>query len=124
MNYIIRTTEHKGIVKGYIDRLPDRALGYKILIEPIRQTRSMNQNNYYWGVIIKILGEELGYRDEEMHDALRMKFLQEHGKIETIKSTTGLNTKEFEEYLAKIREWASEELSIFLPLPNEVIDNV
>lgn len=83
--------------------------------------RSDNQNRYLWGVVYKILGEELGYLPEEIHDAMKLKFLIVHGnKIATLKSTTELSTKEFEEYVFNIRQWASMELQINIPEPNEI----
>lgn len=36
-----------------------------------------------------------------------------------VQSTTGLNTKEFEDYLAKVRRFAATDLNIFVPLPGE-----
>ena len=120
MIFVIKQKSDKEKVIAYLNRLPVREPGYKIDIQTIRHTRSLNQNKYYWGVIIKMLGDEFGYIAEEMHDALRMRFLQVHtNKLPTIKSTTELSTKEMEEYLSKIRQWASEE-GIFLPLPNEI----
>lgn len=84
--------------------------------------RSMNQNSYYWGVVISILGDFCGYDPEEMHEALKFKFLRK-GKegLETVTSTTDLNTKEFEEYLEKIRRWGSMELNCYIPQPNEAL---
>ena len=122
MLFVLKTEIDRNKIISYLKRLPTKdLLGYKINIQSIRHTRSLNQNKYYWGVIIKMLGDEFGYIAEEMHDALRMRFLQVHtNKLPTIKSTTELSTKEMEEYLSKIRQWASEQ-GIFLPLPNEVI---
>ncbi len=126
MNYIIRTTEHKGIVKGYIDRLPDRALGYKILIEPIRQTRSMNQNNYMW-YIFEMIAEHTGEDKNRIHDYYIQKFLTIEREIfgqkySFIRGTSGLNTKEFEDFMTKVRQDAQDELKICCPLPNELIE--
>lgn len=124
MIFIIKKPIDKEKVIAYLQRLPERELGYKLFIKTIRHSRSISQNNYYWGVVIKIVGDELGYLPEEIHDALRIKFLTIHtDKLPTVKSTVKLSTKEFEEYLEKIRRWASEELSICLPLPNEVIND-
>lgn len=91
-----------------------------ITIKQHKSQRSNNQNNYYFGVVCKILGDYFGYTEEEMHDALKMKFLR-HGPcdMETVKSTTKLNTAEFEDYLEKIRRWAVTEYSVSIPLPNE-----
>lgn len=89
-----------------------------------KQPRSMNQNKYYWGVVIEGLAQHLGYESEELHDALRQKFLRvqslDHRLPPHAKSTTDLNTKEFEEYVDKIRRFADVELNYFIPLPNEV----
>lgn len=97
-----------------------------VTVEKHRNKRSLQQNSYYFGVVIKILSDELGYSRDEMHDVLKGKFLGELKKVgKTVihysRSTTSLNTQEFEDYLQQIREWASAELNVFIPLPNEVI---
>lgn len=83
--------------------------------------RSNQQNKYYFKVVVGILSEMTGYSKEEMHDALREKFLSEmsdsHG-LTRIRSTTDLSTVEFESYLSNIRQWASVELDCFIPDPN------
>ena len=91
-----------------------------LTIEQYKKTRSDNQNRYYWGVIIELLRNELGYTADEMHDALRLKFLRVRGKVDTIKSTAKLSTVEAEEYYSQIRIWASSELNVQIPEPNEV----
>jgi len=93
-----------------------------ITIDRIFNQRSQNQNRYYWGVVIKILGDHLGYTRDEMHDALRWQFLRvEHDKgPPTVQSTTDLSTVRFEDYLAEIRFWAWDEFQVMIPLPNEV----
>lgn len=83
--------------------------------------RSSNQNRYYWGVVIKILSDHFGYLDDEMHEAMKLMFLRKtKGPLETLISTTRLNTLEFEEYVEKIRIWAMTEQEIKIPLPGEV----
>jgi len=116
----------KGIVvlddeKGFTEHI--KSLDGKfiqLVVRRYRTNRSNNQNKYYWGVVIKILGDELGYMPDEMHNALRWKFLRKGGKLETVKSTSSLTTIEFEEYLELIRIWALRDLEINIPLPNEV----
>ena len=102
---------------------------------PSGKQRSIPQNNYYWGVIVTTLFEELGheYSLGDIHEMLKHKFLTEYHVIkgkkgEAIelpisKSTTDLDTKQWEEYMSQIRTWASAELSIWLPEPNEEIRN-
>ena len=83
-------------------------------------TRSQAQNKYYWGVVCKIIGDEIGYLPDEIHQLMGKEFLKyEHKGEWFVKSTTKLNTKEMEEYLENVRRFASMELSIFVPLPNE-----
>jgi len=93
----------------------------EVIVRKLKKERSNEQNRYYWGVVIKLLSEHIGYIDEEMHEALKLKFLRDDSrKIPTLRSTTDLTTIEFEEYLEKIRIWAAQELNCYIPLPNEV----
>jgi hypothetical protein len=41
------------------------------------------------------------------------------GMPPTVRSTSDLSTIEFEEYCSKIRMWASKELGVYIPSPNE-----
>jgi len=94
----------------------------QVTIEKRRKNRSNNENNYMWGVVIPILAEHFGYDNEEMHEALKWLFLRKHkdGRPDTCRSTTELSTVEFEEYMSKIRMWASSEWEVNIPEPNEV----
>jgi hypothetical protein len=86
-----------------------------------KMSRSQKQNAYYWGVVLKTIGDDTGYLPEEMHQLMTREFLsyeKEPGEV-FVRSTTSLNTKEFEDYLAKVRRFAATELSIFVALPNE-----
>lgn len=95
----------------------------EITISKWTHKRSHPQNNYYWGVVVKILRDHLGYNEEEMHDALRMKFLkQEEGLIDTVKSTTDLSSAEFEEYLTNVKKWAYEFFNLIIPEPNQSME--
>lgn len=93
----------------------------EVVVRKWKKERSNNQNRYYWGVVIKLLSEYLGYTDEEMHDALKMLFLKDESrKVPTLRSTTELNTVEFEKYLENIRMWAAQMFGFYIPTPNEV----
>lgn len=102
-------------------------VGLRVVVEikAQRQRRSLSQNGYYWGVIIPFLCEATGYTAEEMHDALKWKFLRrvpdgDLGEgLATVGSTAGLSTKEFEIFTAAVREWASRDLECYIPEPNE-----
>jgi hypothetical protein len=92
--------------------------------------RSNQQNRYYWGVLVKILSNELGYTPEEVHEVIKYKFLLTERTFTTKEgdvrqlfvagSTASLSTSDFEALMSRIRSWASAELSIYIPEPNEV----
>lgn len=94
-----------------------------------KQDRSNSQNRYYWGVVIKLLSDHISYDTSDTHEILKHKFLKSWATIknkkgqettfEITKSTTGLTTKEFEEFMTQVRQWASIELGLWIPEPNE-----
>lgn len=96
----------------------------QLLVEKVRTKRTLPQNAYYHGVIVKMIADEVGYANpDEVHQALKMMFLKKFiGKqqIPTVRSTTDLDTLEFEDYLEKVRTWAGETLNMRIPLPNEI----
>lgn len=105
-------------VREYLNSLEAKRVDITIKME--RSQRSTNQNKYYFGVVCKVLGDYFGYEVDEMHEALKMKFLQIGPcDVPTLKSTTKLNTAEFEDYLERIRRWAATEYAVVVPLPNE-----
>ena len=103
-----------GVVKLVLGRWSDK------------EKRSLAQNNYYHGVIVKLVANEMGFLvPDDAHNYLRSLFLKKgvdaNGKrYEIIGSTTALNPQEFEEYTEKCRLWAAQELNLVIPLPNEV----
>jgi len=88
--------------------------------------RSLNQNAYYWKIVVGMVSQETGYSLDEAHEILKGKFLSEEIKlgdevIRYAKSTTMLTTDIFETLMTEIREWASVTLNIMIPQPHEVI---
>ena len=125
MKFVIKDNKDKQSLFSYLKELEN---DYIVSVKKQRNTRSNMQNSYYWKCIIQGLAEELGYFPNEMHDALRAKFLSEYEMISIndnqiainkIGSTTALNTKQFEQYTEQIRVWALTDLGIRLMLPNE-----
>jgi hypothetical protein len=125
MKFVIKDNRDKQSLFSYLKELEN---DYIVSVKKQRNTRSNMQNSYYWKCIVQGLAEELGYFPNEMHDALRAKFLSEYEMISfndnqiainKIGSTTALNTKQFEQYTEQIRVWALTDLGIRLLLPNE-----
>ncbi len=91
----------------------------EIVVRRMRSQRSLQQNAFYWGVIIEILAAHFGYEPQEMHEALKFKFLRIHeNELPTVRSTTKLSTKEFGEYVDRVIRWAAQN-NVYIPLPNE-----
>ena len=86
--------------------------------------RSNSQNAYYWGVVLAIIEDETGHSVDEIHQFFRSKFLPNHKllfglAVNSPKSTSELSTMEFETYLSKIIMFASQELQLIIPNPEE-----
>lgn len=116
--------QHQAAFDDYIQSLPDG--GYQLIIEKVRKDRSSQQNRAYHGIVVKILSDHLGYTPAEMHSVLKSKFLKKwvtiNGKeYEVIGSTRDLNTVDFNLYVAQIQEWASIELQVVIPDPNQEV---
>ena len=93
----------------------------ELILRKRRSQRSIEQNRYYWGVIVEILADHFGYNPEEMHEALKFHFLKSHeDKLVTVKSTAKLSTDEFARYINQIVIWAATEYQIFIPPAGEV----
>jgi len=127
MKFIIKDDNDKKLLITHLKSLGDN---YVVEVKQNKNTRSMNQNKYYWKCIVQELAKELGYTVDEMHDALKIKFSSEWSQIEykdkliplhSVKSTTVMNTAEFEQYCESIRIWAITDLSIRLKAPNDYI---
>lgn len=91
----------------------------ELTVRKQRETRSDNQNRYYWGVIIAILSEHCGYTTDEMHDALKFKFLSDRNAddkgLVKMRSTAKLSTDEFIQYTNQIVMWAAQEMNVYIP---------
>lgn len=94
------------------------------------EKRSLNQNSYYHGVIVRKVMEAMHEEDDEAaHDFLKFNCnyeMRTTGKgAERIEfrwplSTKDLSTMEFEAYAEKCRVFAKATFGIYIPLPNEV----
>lgn len=100
----------------------------ELVIREHKKTRSNRQNAYYWGVVVAMIAEQSGNRSprsvhEDLSEYFGLKEERENifGEVSIITvSTTRYNTKQFEEYLEKLRLFALDFYGINIPLPNEV----
>lgn len=96
-----------------------------VSIKQERATRSSAQNRYWWGVVVPCLAEHCGYTHDEMHEALKYKFLRMEAEampadLPKMRSTATLTTKEFTDLIENVIAWAGADLGVMIPLPNEV----
>lgn len=98
---------------------------YTIEIVKSKRKRSLSQNKFYWGVVVKIISMHTGYTADETHQELAKMFLSyDNSGKKFVRSTTKLTTWEFEQYLDKIRAWAKYEMDCYIPMPNEITEDI
>jgi len=127
MIFTIKTQSDIEKPMSYAKRLLETAkFGIKISVEKKRNPRTSKENRYYWGIIVKMISDATGYFPLEVHEILKQEFLRLEDKIINgkryiiTKSTAKLNTAEAEEYYEKCRMYASINIEICIPLPNEI----
>lgn len=105
----------------------------EVTIQRKRKHRSLEQNQYYWGVIVPVVMQGLtdaGYRvtKESTHEFLKATFNkmelvnEQTGEfLQTIGSTSQMSTVDMMTYFDKITQWAVEFLNVEIPQPGEQI---
>lgn len=101
--------------------------GKKVLVEIAeeKRKRSVNQNSYYWGVVVPLIAEEMGEDDEAyIHALMKFMFLKKtkeiNGRVyEAVGSTKKLTTDKFNIFLEKVIRFASMELGMVIPEPDK-----
>lgn len=80
-----------------------------LLVSNRKPKRTTQQNNYYWGVYLPLIASETGEDNiSHLHEYFKGKFLTKSivkvmgNDVRIKKSTTGLNTKEFSDYVRAI----------------------
>lgn len=93
-----------------------------VTVKRFHRNRTDAQNKYYWGVVVPILQDYMGYDyAEEVHEALGYEHLRyKKGKYWLVKSTRKMSTVDFEAYMSLLRRWASREFGVNIPMPNEI----
>ena len=95
---------------------------WMIKIEEYKNDRTLRQNSYYWKVL-SIIGEELGYYKNELHEV----FLDQFAPIQTIRNLEGkpiqkpvrtsqMTVEQMTAYIEQIIQFAAEN-NIVIPNP-------
>jgi len=96
-----------------------------VSIIPFKKDRTLPQNRYYWGVVLKHICEYTGNTKLEAHDLFSDAYLPKKTVIigsktfERTISTTELDTVEFNAFIDCVCRYVAEELGLYIPLPNE-----
>lgn len=99
----------------------------EIEIRHTRDQRTTKQNAYLWGVVYKMVAEDVGEDDpNNIHKEYTKMFLTEivwsklqNEEVERVKSTTDLSKDGFWEYVEKIQRHAAIFLHLNIPDPNQ-----
>jgi hypothetical protein len=128
---IHQTVEFVALLNGFEGK------DIKITISNLKakDQRSLAQNSYYWGVIVKEIADYVGEGLQDTHMNLKRMFFSDEMIKNTADgdtylfykecSTTQYDTKEFAERVENIRRWANDKdkgLGLNIPLPNEDIN--
>ena len=68
----------------------------------MKQNRSQNANRYYRGVVLKMIADLTEDNQQDLHNQFKKEYCG--------RSTAELNTKEFHEFIAKVRAWARKRI--------------
>ena len=121
---------NKRQVDDLCNLLKVRRIPFKIAIQDIFPTRSLESNNYYWGIVLAYASDATGHTAEEIHEICKVRHnfkydieynseTKQYEWVMGVKSTTTLDEKEIWEYIFKCRVEFELELNIIIPLPSE-----
>ena len=104
--------------KAYIDT---REKPFRIV--DIKRKRSLNQNDYYW-VCLTLLGLELGYHKDELHELFLARFAPHRDTLGTewIVRTSKMDSAQFTAYFERVRLFAYHEFQFSFPEPDSVTE--
>lgn len=112
------TVTHGKIVLDNRDRFREHLAAHEgkrieLTLRERQENRTDAQNAYYHGVVLQMISEHTGDDHDSIHEEMKKRF---NGG----KSTTRLPTKEFNEYVSRVKIWAAEFLGLPIPDPNQV----
>lgn len=87
---------------------------------------TLSQNAYLWGVVYKLIAEEIGSDIDSVHEDLKLNFGLKKESVSIItgevfevkRSTTSYDTAEMSNYITKIKNWSITFLNLIIPDAN------
>ena len=121
---------NKKQVMDLCNKLMEKRLPFKMIVDDIYPIRSLDFNAYYWGIVLKYISDETGHDVEECHEAYKRKFnlniefvfnpeKRIYEPVFGVGSTADKNQQEFYNYMYKVRADGEIEHHILIPMPNE-----
>ncbi len=97
---------------------------WEITVAPHKKRRSTDQNSLLWKWYTHI-ADYTGHTTEEIHEWCKAQFLPPRivnvaGNDVEYRSTTKLTTVGMSEFMERVYAWATSELGLFLPVPEEM----
>ena len=113
-------------VINYMNHLKSLDGKYELEIKEYKSNRSIEQNNLYWQWI-SIIGNDLGYHKNEMHEALLEHFSIPYtfkgidGKVKQKQLRSSMmSVEQMSDYMNQVQQFANEQ-GIMLPSPQDRI---
>jgi len=126
-NGVIRNNNQRSSLLEFTKSL---RLPFKFHIQDVFPKRSIDYNSYYWGVVLPYIADYTGEADTlNLHEAFKLMFgfkwtYDKNGIWKTKQvGTSEMDSKEFDEFVTKVCAFASVDLGLNIPFPNEVIIN-
>jgi len=122
MHFKLKNDTDKQNIIDYLEKLPDKV--YDVDIKVHKENRTVSQNRLYW-LYLNCLQAETGNDKDTLHEYFKTQFLPFEEKeifdavVPIFPTTTKLDTKQFTGYINKIVVFASSELGIVLPNPED-----
>jgi hypothetical protein len=97
----------------------------EVLVRPMRNKRSLQQNAYWWAVPVEIMAEYMGEERTATHYALLGECFGYHWNSQLNRdvpnkgSSSALTVEEFSALIEWCPPWALEHFDVHIPLPNE-----
>ena len=101
---------------------------YVLLITKQENIRTLNQNAYFWGVVMKCSADAMGLdkhtANMQLKDVLGFWKLDKSGKYALFESTSDMSIKRLAEYIDQIKKLMFNQFGLIIPEPNESINDL
>lgn len=121
-NYRIADEKDRSAVIRTLTALDVRKPWFIVLKREAKK-RTLSQNNLYW-VWCELIAKETGNAIDDTHEAIKKKFCPARevwlgDESHFVQSTAKLETQAMSEFMDQVYAWATSEMGLILPVPEE-----